>query len=72
MIQIQRPLQRIFAIWFTILAISFLIAAILLLISLKTAYPDFYFEFRCLLWSTTLVMTLPLFFRAVFDLLWEY
>lgn len=41
-LEINRPLQRIFAVWFSILAGVFLAAALVLLFSLKAAYPDFY------------------------------
>ena len=58
--------------WRKNLAVVFLAAAIVLLFTLKMAYPTFYSEFRCLLWSTTLVMTLPLTFRALVDLSWHY
>jgi hypothetical protein len=68
MSQMRQPLQKVFAIWFTVLALLFTTAATFLLYTLKQAYASFYVEFRCLLISTTLVMALPLIFRAAVDI----
>ena len=52
---------------FTVLAIAFLIAGVLLIKSLKINFPKFYNEYRHILIIATVLLAVPLFFRAVFN-----
>ena len=52
---------------FTILAITFLIVGILLIKSLRTNFPKFYDQYKHILIIATVLLTIPLFFRAVFN-----
>jgi hypothetical protein len=41
--------------------------AIYLITTLKTAIPMFYEEYKCVLWTASILLSLPLSFRGIFD-----
>lgn len=59
-------------VWFYTLFLVFLVAGTKLLFTFKACYKEFYNEFRCLLWSTTIILTIPLCVRATCDLLTDF
>ena len=65
--RVMRPLSLFTSIVFTGLAIVFLITGIVLLHSLKNDFPKFYAQFSKLLTTATVVLTIPLMTRAIFD-----
>ena len=50
-----------------ILAFLFIVLGIVLLTKLRRHFPKFFREHRCLMISATVLLTVPLTFRAVFD-----
>ena len=59
---------EVFTQWtFMILSFLFIILGIVLLTKLKRHFPKFYSEHRCLMVTATLLLTVPLTFRAIFD-----
>lgn len=52
---------------FAILSIVFLTTAIILLRSLANHFGKFYRKYRCMLITVTVLMTVPLAFRAILD-----
>ena len=52
---------------FTVLAVTFSVVGILLIRALKTNFPKFYIQYRHILIIATVLLAVPLFFRAVFD-----
>jgi len=67
--EIHVPLLRLVWIEFTILALLFFAVGVSMQWSLRKYFKDFYKEFGCQLWSATVLMTVPLMFRAVLDAL---
>ena len=61
--------SMLLVVWFFALFFVFLIAGTKLLLTFRSNYKEFYKEFKCLLWITTAVLTLPLAVRAICDLL---
>ena len=45
----------------------FFIVGVVLMHTLKTNYSDFFQEYKCVFWTTTLLLTIPLLFRGIFD-----
>ena len=59
---------EVFTQWtFMILAFVFIVLGIVLLTKLKRHFSKFYEEHRCLMITATILLTVPLTFRAVFD-----
>jgi cytochrome c biogenesis protein CcdA len=52
---------------FVVLTVVFLTVGIRLIFALKKNFFQFYKEYRCLLWTATILITIPLSFRAIFD-----
>ena len=59
---------EVFTQWtFMILAFLFLVMGVVVLTKLKRHFPMFFGEHRCLMITATVLLTVPLTFRAVFD-----
>jgi uncharacterized membrane protein len=59
---------EVFTQWtFMILAFIFIVLGIVLLTKLKRHFPKFYCQYRRLMITATVLLTVPLTFRAVFD-----
>ena len=54
---------------FCILGIAFYITSITMNSSLKKYFPHFYNSFKCFLWAACVFLTIPLFLRAIIDML---
>jgi hypothetical protein len=54
---------------FFALAVAFFVVGMLLIHALKRNFMEFYVQYRKLLWTATLLLTLPLSFRGILDLL---
>jgi hypothetical protein len=61
------PMNRFIWILFLVLAVVFFSVGLVLLMSLKNYFNEFYEEQKYLLWSAMLILTLPLSFRAILD-----
>ena len=57
------------SIMYLCLCVTFLVVAILLIATLKLKIPQFYQEYRCVLWTASIVLSLPLSFRSILDFL---
>ena len=57
------------SIMYGILGIAFFTAGIQMNLALKQHFPNFYISHRCTLWTATILLTAPLFFRSSVDLL---
>ena len=60
-------MNRFIWILFLVLAVAFFSVGLVLLMSLKNYFNEFYEEQKYLLWSAMLILTLPLSFRAILD-----
>lgn len=60
-------MNRFIWILFLVLAVVFFSVGLVLLMSLKNYFNEFYEEQKYLLWSAMLILTLPLSFRAILD-----
>jgi len=60
-------MNRFIWILFLVLAVVFFSVGLMLLMSLKNYFNEFYEEQKYLLWSAMLILTLPLSFRAILD-----
>ena len=63
------PFSLFIVVVFSLLALVFFIVGVMLLHTLKTTYSEFYNDYKAILWATTLLLTLPLLFRGIFDFL---
>lgn len=61
------PINNIGTAMFVFLGVVFFIVGISMNLSLKWHFPEFYLQYRCLLWIATLMLTCPLFIRAIKD-----
>ena len=64
------PVNTVTSWMFFILGIVFFTVGTVMNLSLRKHFPDFYNTYRCLLWTATILLTLPLFVRSVKD--YEY
>ena len=62
-----QPLQLFTQTIFSILAVLFIVTGIILISKLKSHFPAFYKEFRCIMITASCLLTIPLTFRAIFD-----
>ena len=65
--QSDTPLNMIATVMFMFLGFLFFAVGIGMNYSLKNYFPDLYKNYRCLLWSATFLLTIPLFVRAIRD-----
>ena len=65
--RVMKPLTLATSVFFTGLAIVFMVTGCVLLNALKQHFPKFYVQFSTLLTTATVVLTIPLMTRAVFD-----
>lgn len=52
---------------FLLLATIFFSVGFLMIQALKIHFKRFYLQFKCILWAATILLTLPLTFRSIFD-----
>ena len=52
---------------FSALGLTFLFVGIIMNHQIKRYYRDFYAEYKCNLWTATMMLALPLLFRGIFD-----
>jgi hypothetical protein len=67
---IDKYLQRINEVtsyMFCFLGIVFLTVGVIMNCSLSNHFPDFYANYKCLLWTATILLTCPLFIRSAKD-----
>ena len=64
---VHQPLQLFTQTIFSILAVLFIVTGIILISKLKSNFPAFYKEFRCIMITASCLLTIPLTFRAIFD-----
>lgn len=60
------------SIMFCFLGVVFFAVGVIMNISLSNHFPEFYSKYRCLLWTATLLLTIPLFIRTVKDYLYYH
>ena len=65
----DRQFRSSVSIMYGILGITFLIAGIQMNFALKRHFQNFYMSHSCTLWTATILLTAPLFFRSSVDLL---
>ena len=53
---------------FTFLGLAFFYTGVTMNFSLKRYFPQFYMNYRCLLWAACFSLTIPLFLRALVNL----
>ena len=53
---------------FTFLGVAFFYTGLTMNFSLKRYFPQFYMNYRCILWATCFSLTIPLFLRAIVNL----
>lgn len=58
-------ISDMFTYMFSLLGILFMVTGIVMAVSLKKHYPEFYNEYGCLIWAATLCLALPLFMRGL-------
>lgn len=63
----MQPINEVTSYMFLFLGIIFLTVGVLMNISLSLHFPDFYANYKCLLWTATILLTCPLFIRSAKD-----
>ena len=66
------PINNIGTVMFVFLGVVFFTVGIMMNLSLKWHFPEFYKQYRCLLWTVTLLLTFPLFIRGIKDHFYNY
>ena len=66
------PINNVATGMFVILGVTFFTVGVAMNLSLKWHFPNFYTQYRCLLWLATILLTCPLFIRAVKDHLYYH
>ncbi len=69
MAKVLNPEKRLTVYLFTILGFTFLVVGVRLIQKMKHHHCEFYTKHRVELWLATLLLALPLTFRAIFDFL---
>lgn len=64
---VSLPSRTAIAYTFATLAVIFFGVATSLVCTLRSHIPKLYEEYRCVLWSANVILSLPLTFRAIFD-----
>ena len=62
-----KPVNTTISYMFLFLGMIFLTVGVLMNIKLSKHFPDFYKQYKCLLWSATILLTIPLFIRTAKD-----
>ena len=65
--EVTKPLLNFVSILYCILCLLFLIVAVHLILTLRETIPKFYEEYRCVLWTASILLSLPLSFRSILD-----
>lgn len=65
---VHDPLLAYLSYLYCCLCLIFLSVAVYLIKTLKLAIPKFYQEYRCVLWTASILLSLPLSFRGILDL----
>lgn len=64
------PINNVISFMYCFLGITFFAVGLTMIILLRNHFPEFYKNYRCLLWLATILLTLPLFIRTLKD--YEY
>jgi len=62
-----QPINEVTSYMFLFLGLIFFTVGVIMNISLSHHLPDFYKNYKCLLWTATILLTCPLFIRAAKD-----
>jgi len=63
----QAVLSKFTASWFLFLSIIFFTSGVIMICALQSSFPDFLKQFKCLMWTTTILISLPLSIRSIID-----
>ena len=66
------PINNVGTAMFVILGVTFFSVGVAMNLSLKWHFPEFYKQYKCLLWLATILLTCPLFIRASKDFLYVH
>ena len=66
------PINNVSTAMFVILGVTFFTVGVAMNLSLKWHFPEFYKQYKCLLWLATILLTCPLFIRASKDFLYVH
>jgi len=69
---ILNPQKLFLAYFFAALCIVFFVVSVNLVLTLKIFAPQIYTDFKIILWCACFILSIPLSFRAVLDLLYQY
>jgi len=62
-----QPINEVTSYMFCFLGIVFFTVGVIMNCSLSNYFPDFYENYKCLLWAATILLTCPLFIRSAKD-----